>query len=191
MTTPSPDFGGTAAGSRLLGGNDLQSALDNLTTAVKSLTAAVQASSSKSPGGTSVPFGSTGQTFTSGSFPKMTSAAMAFGGGGANYATGPGGGSGATGNPASTTQSAMGSLGDMATSAMTGGSQFSNQILMNQMASQSTLMMGPGNVGQGNSSRCTAWRSAPSVSQPGSAPSPKARPTRRRCGRTYRALPAA
>ena len=148
MTTPSPDFGGTAAGSRLLGGNDLQSALDNLTTAVKGLTSAVQASSSSSPGGTSVPFGSTGQSFTRGSFPSMMSMAPSNSGpggySGSNVtAPSPMGGGAAT-NPAGTTQSAMGTLGSMASASLTSASQFGNQITMNQYAASSMSGMAPG-----------------------------------------------
>ena len=154
MTTPSPqDFGGTAAGSRLLGANDLQAALDSLTTAVKAAnTSAVQASSSQSPGGTPAPFGSTGQSFTFGSFPKMSSAAPSNSGPGGysgSNVTAPsplGGGHGQPGRHPSSQQRAARQA--WPATAMAGGSQFSTQILMNQMASQSTLGMGPGNVGQ-------------------------------------------
>lgn len=151
MTTPAPpEFSAdSAAGSRLLGANVLQQALDNLTSAVNQNTKAVQGAASRSPGGTSTPFGSTGQTFTSGSFPKMASVASAFGGGGrGNNATQSGGSGGPGSDPAGTLQAAgsstMATFGQMITSAP----QFSNQIMMNQFASMSTLGMGRGNVGK-------------------------------------------
>ena len=144
MTTPSPDFGSASAGSRLLGANDLQAHIDSLTAAVQANTKAVQGAASGSPGGSSTPFGSTGQSFTFGSFPKMNSAAPS------NSGPGGYGGSNVTapspmgGGPASTLQSAAGSLGTMAGSAMASGSQFSSQITMNQYAAMSTLGMRPG-----------------------------------------------
>ena len=161
MTTPAPPSGFNAAsssGSRILGGaNDLQAHLDSLTQAVQANTTALQQSAGASPAGASVPIGNTGQTSTFGSFPSMASVASHFSSGiPANYATTPTGGQGngqggwgqAMGNPAGTTQSAAGSAASMAGSAMASTGQFSTQIMMNQFASQSTLMMGAGNVGQ-------------------------------------------
>src|SRR5579872_4900104 len=99
MTTPQPDFDASTAGSRLLGTNGLQAVVDQLTKAVDKLASVASQMSSAGPGGTSTStFGSTGQTFTSGSFPRMTSVFAAFQGSGAgspaNYATTPTGGNG-------------------------------------------------------------------------------------------------
>ncbi len=155
MTTPTPPGFNTASssGSRILGGNDLQTAIDNLTQAVQANTSAVQQSAGASPGGQSVPIGNTGQTSTFGSFPAMASVASHFSSGiPANYATTPTGGQGngqggwgqATTNPAGTTQSAVGSMGSMATSTLASAGQFGNQITMNQYAAMSMLGMSPG-----------------------------------------------
>lgn len=147
MTTPTPpEFGAdSASGSRLIGANDLQQAINNLAAAVKANTAAYQSGSSNRPGGLPVPFGSSGQTFTSGRFPRMAPASAGFGGGsGASYATQPGPGGG---GPASTLQQAGGQLAAGMGQVMTQAPQFSNQITMNQFASMSTLGMGRGNVG--------------------------------------------
>ena len=158
MTTPSqPEFGAdSASGSRLVGSNDLQQAINALTTAVKANTAALQASGSNRPGGTAIPFGSTGQTFTSGSFPKMSPASAGFGGGRSNATTGGGGGgtpgtfSGAMNNPAGTLQAAGGAALQGAGQMMTQAPQYANQITMNQYAAMSTLGMGGGtNLKQG------------------------------------------
>src|SRR6185437_4942028 len=151
MTTPGPpEFSAdSAGGSRLLGANGLQTALDALTAAVNQNTRAIQGSSSSSPGGTTTPFGSTAQSFTRGTFPKMASGFFGgSSGGGSNNATAPGGQAGS--NPAATLQQAgantMATFGQMATSAP----QFGNQITMNQYAAMSTLGMAPGtNLGKG------------------------------------------
>ena len=150
MTTPTPpEFGAdSAAGSRLLGTNGLQAVVDRLTTAVDKLASVAQSLGSPGPSGTSTStFRNTGQTFTSGSFPKMASVASAFSGS-ASYATQPTGGPGGPGsNPSGTLQSAAGQMAQGAAQVMGQSPQFSNQILMNQFASMSTLGMGPGNVG--------------------------------------------
>ena len=144
MTTPSPEFGAdSGSGSRLVGANELQQAINSLTTAVKAQTSALQAAGSNRPGGTPVPFGNTGQTFTAGSFPRMTPASAGFGGG--SNVTAPGG---QAGGPASTLQAAGGQMASAAGQMMTQAPQYSNQITMNQFASMSTLGMGRGNVGQ-------------------------------------------
>lgn len=149
MTTPTPsEFGAdSGSGSRLMGSNELQQAINNLTAAVKAQTSALQAAGSNRPGGSPIPFGSTGQTFTSGSFPKMAPAASSFGGGGGQANATTSGGMGGTGSNPSGTLGAMGGqmmsgVGQM----MTQAPQFSNQITMNQFASMSTLGMGRGNV---------------------------------------------
>jgi cell wall-associated NlpC family hydrolase len=151
MTTPSPsEFGSdSAAGSRLLGINQLQQAIDALTTAVGSNTQALQQSGSNRPGGTSVPYGNTGQSFTSGTFPKMMAGLFGgsgSGGGQSNATQGGGSGNGPAGTLQAAGSQGMSTFGQMITSSP----QFSNQILMNQYASMSTLGMAPGtNVAKG------------------------------------------
>jgi cell wall-associated NlpC family hydrolase len=150
MTTPSqPDFSaGSAAGSRLIGLNDLQNVVDRLSSAVDKLASVAQSIASPGLSGTTTAsFRNTGQTFTYGSFPRMASAAASFaGGGGAQYATQPGGmGGGAMNNPAGTLQSAGQQMGQTAQAAIyPSGAKFSNQITMNQYASMSMLGAGPG-----------------------------------------------
>lgn len=145
MTTPSPpDFGAdSAAGSRLLGTNALQSVVDKLTAAVDKLAAVTQSMANSGPSGgsgTTTRYHSTGQTFTSGSFPRMTPAAMGFSGG-ASYATQPGQ---TANNPAGTLQAAGGQMAQGFGQMMTQAPQYGNQITMNQYAAMSTLGMGPG-----------------------------------------------
>jgi cell wall-associated NlpC family hydrolase len=148
MTTPSQP----GSGSRLLGTNDLQSAIDRFSTAVDKLSTVAAQMGSTSPGGTTTTaFGSTGQSFTRGSFPRMTSAASYFNGAMNATTGGPGGPpSGGTNNPATTLPAAMGSLGSQFSAMAPSGSQFSTQITMNQYAAMSMLGMSPGtNVGAG------------------------------------------
>lgn len=156
MTTPQPSEFDSAAGSRMLGTNGLQEAINNLTSAVRTNTDAIKQSSGSAPGGTATPVGTTGQSITYGSFPRMSPAASLFQGSGAgsaaNYATTPtggqGNGQGGWGNPQSTLQSAGSSLMSGVQGMFSpGGSSFSNRITMNQFASMSTLGMGPGSVG--------------------------------------------
>ena len=153
MTTPSgSEFSAnSAAGSRLLGTNALQSVVDKLTTAVDKLASVASSMASSGPGGTTTSsFGSTGQTFTSGSFPRMAPAAAAFGGGGTRYAT-SGGPAGPGGNPAASLPAAGSAMLSTGMAGLTpSGSQFGNMITMNQYAAMSTLGMGPGaNMAQG------------------------------------------
>ena len=154
MTTPTPPQfdAGTAAGSRLLGTNALQQVVDRLTSAIDKLASVTQSMAnsggSSGPGGTTTRYHSTGQTFTAGSFPRMTPAAMGFSGG-ASYATQPGQ---TVNNPGGTLQSAGGQLAQGMNQMVSGppGSQYGQQITMNQYASMSSLGFGPGaNLGQG------------------------------------------
>lgn len=148
MTTPQPpQFGADTAGSRLLGVNALQGVVDKLTQAVDKMASVAQSMSTSGPGGSTTTFHSTGQTFTAGSFPKMTPAAAGFSGG-ASYATQPGQ---TMNNPAQTLNQMASNIGSNAMSALVpSGSKYSSQILMNQYASMSSLGFGPGvNLGQG------------------------------------------
>jgi cell wall-associated NlpC family hydrolase len=151
MTTPNqPQFdAGTASGSRLLGVNALQQVVDRLASTVDKLASVTQSlANSGGSGGsrTTTSYHSTGQTFTSGSFPKMAPAAASFGG--ASYATQPGQ---TVNNPAGTLQSAGQAMGNSAGSLFTSsGPQYSTQVMMNQYAAMSSLGMRPGtNLGQG------------------------------------------
>lgn len=143
MTTPGPpEFSADTAGSRLLGVNQLQSVVDKLSTAVDKMASVAASQSQSGTNGTSTSYHRTGQTFTTGRFPRMSPASSSFSG--SSYATTPMGGGGATGNPAGTLQQGMQSAGGMAQGMMSGGSGYSNQIMMNQYAAMSSLGMAPG-----------------------------------------------